>query len=96
MDEATSALDAQSDEGIRQTLRKARGVCTVLIIAHRLSTVVEADRIVVLEGGRVVGQGTHEELLATNRLYREFAEIQLAADVEVAGRGVSADVARLA
>jgi len=96
MDEATSALDAQSEEGIRQTLRKARGVCTVLIIAHRLSTVVEADRIVVLEGGRVVGQGTHEELLATNPLYREFAEIQLAADVEVAGRGVSAEVVRLA
>jgi ATP-binding cassette subfamily B protein len=79
LDEATSALDAQSEEAIRRTLRTLRGHTTVLIIAHRLSTVVEADRIVVLEAGRVVAQGPHEELLSTSPLYREYAEIQLAA-----------------
>jgi ATP-binding cassette subfamily B protein len=78
LDEATSALDAQSEEAIRRTLRTLRGHTTVLIIAHRLSTVVEADRIVVLEAGRVVAQGPHEELLSTSPLYREYAEIQLA------------------
>ncbi len=51
LDEATSALDAQSEEAIRATVRALRGRTTVLIIAHRLSTVIEADRIVVLEGG---------------------------------------------
>lgn len=80
MDEATSALDAQSEEAIRGTLRDLRGRCSVLIIAHRLSTVVEADRIVVLDGGRVVGCGNHQALLRDSPLYREFAEIQLTAD----------------
>lgn len=80
MDEATSALDAQSEEAIRGTLRDLRGRCSVLIIAHRLSTVVEADRIVVLDGGRVVGSGNHQALLRESPLYREFAEIQLTAD----------------
>jgi len=80
MDEATSALDAQSEEEIRRTLRGLHGRCSVIIIAHRLSTVVEADRIVVIDGGRVVGEGSHETLLEGNPLYREFAEIQFASD----------------
>ncbi len=80
MDEATSAFDAQSEDAIRRTLRSLRGRCSVLIIAHRLSTVVESDRIVVLDGGRVVGSGTHESLLRDSPLYREFADIQLTAD----------------
>ncbi len=78
LDEATSALDAQSEEAIRQTLRDLHGHTTVLIIAHRLSTVVAADRIVVIDAGRVVAQGRHDELLNASPLYREFAEIQLA------------------
>jgi ATP-binding cassette subfamily B protein len=77
LDEATSALDAQSEEAIREALSGLRGRCTVLIIAHRLSTVVAADRTLVLDGGRVVAIGRHAELLETSALYREFASIQL-------------------
>ncbi len=77
LDEATSALDAQSEEAIRATVRTLRGRTTVLIIAHRLSTVIEADRIVVLDGGAVVAEGSHEQLLSTSALYREYAQIQL-------------------
>jgi ATP-binding cassette subfamily B protein len=84
LDEATSALDAQSEEAIRATVRALRGRTTVLIIAHRLSTVIEADRIVVLEAGAVVAEGPHEELLGTSPLYREYAQIQLAGPDSVA------------
>ncbi|MCZ6887669.1 MAG: ABC transporter transmembrane domain-containing protein [Gammaproteobacteria bacterium] len=77
MDEVTSALDAHSEDAIRETLAGLKGKCTVVIIAHRLSTVVQADRILVLDGGRIVGAGTHQELLSSNVLYKEFAEIQL-------------------
>ena len=77
MDEATSALDAHSEQAIRQTIAELRGHCTILIVAHRLSTVAHADRIVVLAEGRIVAEGTHAALLRENGLYRDFAEIQL-------------------
>ncbi len=77
MDEATSALDARSEQAIRQTIADLKGRCTILIVAHRLSTVAHADRIVVLADGRIVAEGTHETLLRENGLYRDFAEIQL-------------------
>ncbi len=76
LDEATSALDAASEEMIRQTLQSLRGRCTMLVIAHRLSTVVAADRILVLESGRLVADGPHGELMERSPLYREFADIQ--------------------
>ena len=76
MDEPTSSLDAQSEETICLTLAKLKRRCTILIVAHRLSTAAVADRIVVLEQGRVVAEGSHDALLRENGLYREFAEIQ--------------------
>ena len=88
MDEATSALDARSEQAIRQTIADLKGRCTILIVAHRLSTVAHADRIVVLAEGRVVAEGTHEALLRENGLYRDFAEIQLVdSEGEIAAGG---------
>ncbi|WP_374569982.1 ABC transporter ATP-binding protein/permease [Phenylobacterium sp.] len=63
LDEATSALDGRTEEAIQATLRKVRGGRTTLVVAHRLSTIVDADQIIVLRRGRVVEQGTHAELL---------------------------------
>ena len=82
LDEATSALDAQSEERIGDTLRALRGRCALLVIAHRLSTVRDADRIMVLSEGRLLGEGRHDQLLASNPLYAEFARIQFTADAE--------------
>lgn len=76
VDEATSALDARSEEAIRTALEVQKGKRTVLIVAHRLSTVRQADRIIVLDEGRTVAAGTHSALVATNPLYREFALAQ--------------------
>lgn len=81
MDEATSALDAQSENAIRETVAELKGRCTVVIIAHRLSTVVAADRILVLDGGRIVAAGDHNSLMSEDGLYRNFAEIQLTSGV---------------
>lgn len=77
LDEATSNLDSESEMYVQQALKNLMKGRTTLIIAHRLSTVVEADQILVLEGGRITGKGTHEELLATHALYRKLAQQQL-------------------
>ncbi len=81
LDDATSSVDATTEAAIKAGLREAMAGRTTFIIAHRLSTVSLADEIVVLDGGRVVDRGTHEELLAGCGFYREIAEHGLADSV---------------
>lgn len=76
-DDSFSALDYKTDVTLRKALNQEVGDATVLIVAQRISTILHADKIIVLDKGEVVGQGTHEELLKTNRIYREIAESQL-------------------
>ncbi|MEE8244686.1 MAG: ABC transporter transmembrane domain-containing protein [Pseudomonadales bacterium] len=82
LDEATSALDAESENAIRMSIDELKGKCSILVIAHRLSTVRQADRILVLEEGALIAEGAHDELVATNDLYARFARIQFASGVQ--------------
>ncbi len=75
-DEATSSLDSRTEQAIQETLAEVAAQHTTLVIAHRLSTVVDADRILVMSAGRVVEQGTHGELLAAAGSYREMWDLQ--------------------
>lgn len=75
-DDAFSALDVHTDARVRGALREVSANATVVIVSQRISTVAEADQIVVLDDGRVVGTGTHDQLLSTCDTYREFAESQ--------------------
>jgi ATP-binding cassette subfamily B protein len=76
LDEATSALDAESEHRVQQALENLMRGRTTVIIAHRLATIRNVDSIAVLDGGRLLAQGTHDELLESSVLYRRLSELQ--------------------
>ena len=76
LDEATSALDAESERMVQAALEAAMQGRTTVVIAHRLATVLRADRIVVMEGGRILDEGTHAQLVARGGLYARLAAMQ--------------------
>ena len=76
LDEATSALDTESEWHVQQALTEIMRERTTIIIAHRLSTVINADRIVVMEQGKVIDSGSHEALMARCDLYQRLARLQ--------------------
>ena len=82
LDEATSALDAEAEAAVQLGLKRAMADRTVLVIAHRLATVQEADQIVVLEQGRIVDSGTHDALMQRGGRYRELCERQFIRDLQ--------------
>ncbi len=83
LDDALSAVDTGTEALILEALEKRRGRQTTIVIAHRLSTLMDADRILVLEGGRVVQQGNHIELVRKPGMYRRIWEIQNALEDEL-------------
>lgn len=76
-DDSFSALDYRTDRALRGALKKEAGTATTLIVAQRVGTILDADQIIVLDEGRVVGRGRHRELLVSCPVYREIAESQL-------------------
>ncbi len=94
-DDSFSALDFQTDANLRAALRAETRGKTVLIVAQRISTIMQAEKIVVLDGGRVVGQGTHRELLRSSAVYREIASSQLS-ESELAEPAASSPVPAMA
>ena len=76
LDEATASVDPENEHLIQQALTALTRGKTILIIAHRLATIQHADQILVVDDGRIVQRGTHEELMAQGGLYRRFIEIR--------------------
>ena len=83
LDEATSALDAENERLVQSALERLMVGRTTMVIAHRLATVVNADRIAVIDDGRLVDTGRHEQLIKTNPLYARVAALQFSADPSV-------------
>ncbi len=79
-DDSLSAVDAETDAAIRRELQHQLGSATVILISHRITTLMQADEILVLDGGRVMQQGTHEQLIAQEGIYRSIYEIQMNSD----------------
>jgi ATP-binding cassette subfamily B protein len=90
LDEATSALDGPTEAAIQATLRKLKSGRTLLVVAHRLSTIMDADQILVLRRGRIVERGTHETLLAAGAEYAALWRRQIRTDERVTARAVAA------
>ena len=76
LDDSTSAVDTATDAKIREALRQQASDTTLLVIAQRITSVMEMDRIVILDEGQIVGIGTHDELMATNAIYQEVYHSQ--------------------
>ena len=76
-DDSFSALDYETDSALRRALHEKAGNSTILIVAQRISTILHADQIIVLDEGRIVGKGTHEELLRTCEVYQQIATSQM-------------------
>ncbi|KQP41752.1 ABC transporter transmembrane domain-containing protein [Methylobacterium sp. Leaf106] len=96
LDEATSALDAESERAVQTALDTLMRGRTTLVIAHRLATIRAADRILVLDGGRIVETGTHESLLAQGALYAQLAALQFTDALDETARGKEPRPKRLA
>ena len=90
LDEATSALDAENESMVQRALETLMEGRTTIVIAHRLATVLKADRIIVLDAGGVVATGTHSELMAQGGMYARLAELQFGTSVDVGGSVVAA------
>ncbi|MCX8062193.1 MAG: ABC transporter ATP-binding protein/permease, partial [Anaerolineales bacterium] len=80
-DDSFSALDYKTDLALRRALRKRLSNATVFIVSQRVASIKDADQIIVLDQGRIVGKGTHEELMVTCEVYREIAQSQLGVEV---------------
>jgi ATP-binding cassette subfamily B protein len=77
LDESTSSLDGLNEQRMREAIDAVAKNRTMIVIAHRLSTVVDSDQIIVIDGGKVIGTGTHNPLLKTTPLYKELAATQM-------------------
>jgi ATP-binding cassette subfamily B protein len=79
-DDSFSALDFQTDARLRRELKVQLNSATLIIVAQRISTIKDAEKIIVLDKGKVIGEGTHNELMERCSVYREIAEVQLSAE----------------